>query len=77
MNGACVWLCAGQRGARHSRAASVSGPRKYPEQHALHYAGARSLQGFLARLTRDTSNFLAMKRIVIANAHLTATMRFG
>jgi integrase len=47
---AATWLrlCAGQCGARHSGAASLSRPQEYPAHGALHRVSAGSVQGLLA-----------------------------
>jgi len=60
----CLRLCPSECGARYARAAGVSRSRKHPEHDALHSAGAGSVQGFLAGLTRKhfLQRFLATEK---------------
>jgi integrase len=46
-------LCPGECGCRYAGAASLSGPPQHPEYGALFGASTGSVQGILARLTRD------------------------
>jgi hypothetical protein len=48
---ACLWLRAGEQGARYARPASVPRTPEHPAHGALHRVVADAVQGFLAELT--------------------------